>query len=204
LTYTVQVADTHGGTTSQNVVVTVTGTNDQPTIVAGSTTATGAFGEASNTTGSTASDSATGSIAFADVDLSDAHTVSQAAPSFSWSGGTLSAGQISALTSASTLALTKTDSTGTGSGSVAWNYSAQDKSFDFLAATQTLTVTYAVTVDDGHGGTTSQNVVVTVTGTNDAPVLAADVSGPHAITELAGTGNATADTAIGSLTFTDV
>ena len=67
------------------------------------------------------------------------------------------------------MALTKTDSTGIGSGSVAWNYSAPDKTFDFLAAGQTLVVTYAVTVDDGHGGTATQNVAVTITGTNDAP-----------------------------------
>ncbi|MGY8684338.1 VCBS domain-containing protein, partial [Bradyrhizobium sp. UFLA05-153] len=185
--YAVTVDDGHGGSTSQNVVVTVSGTNDSPTIVAGSTTATGAFNEAAGVTGLTASDSANGSIAFADVDLSDAHTVSQADPTFSWSGGPLSAGQISALTSASTLALTKSDSTGTGSGSVAWSFSAQDKTFDFLAAGQTLTASYVVTINDGHGGTTTQNVVVTITGTNDAPVLAADASGPHGITEAANT-----------------
>ena len=167
--YTVTVSDGHTGTVSQDVTVTITGANDAPTIVAGSTTATGAIGELAATTGSTTLDSANGSIAFTDVDLIDSHTVSQAAPTFVWSGGTLSAGQIAALTSASTLALTETDSTGTGAGSVAWNYSAQDKTFDFLATGQTLKVTYAVTVADGHGGSTSQNVVVTVTGANDAP-----------------------------------
>ncbi|KRQ08298.1 beta strand repeat-containing protein [Bradyrhizobium manausense] len=203
VTYAVTVDDGHGGTTSQNVVVTVTGTNDQPTIVAGSTIATGAFSEASNTTGSTSTDSASGSIGFADVDLSDAHTVSQAAPTFSWSGGTLSAGQISALTSASTLALTKTDSTGTGSGSVAWTYSAQDKTFDFLAAGQTLTVTYAVAVEDGHGGTTSQNVVVTVTGTNDAPVVT-DTGGSTTWTEASGTGANTPVLIDSGVTVSDV
>src|SRR5207302_94509 len=117
----------------------IAGANDAPTIVAGSTTATGSITEVANTTGSTATDSSTGTIAFADVDLSDTHTLSQAAPTFSWSGGSLSASQITALTSASTLTLTETDSTGTGSGSVAWSYGAQDKSFDFLAAGQTLT-----------------------------------------------------------------
>ncbi|MGY4608900.1 VCBS repeat-containing protein [Bradyrhizobium sp. USDA 4474] len=203
LTYTVQVADTHGGTTSQNVVVTITGTNDAPSIVAGSTTATGAFSELSGQTGSTTADSASGSIAFADVDLSDSHTVSQGTPSFAWSGGSLTAGQISALTAASTLTLTQTDSTGSGSGSVAWGYSAQDKSFDFLAAGQTLTATYAVSINDGHGGTTSQNVVVTITGTNDTPVITSGAQ-TGAITEVAGqTGSTTNDTASGAVTFTD-
>ena len=171
VTYNVTVDDGHGGSSTQPVTVIITGTNNAPTIVAGSTTATGAIGEIAATTGSTTSDHASGSIAFADVNLSDTHTVSQAAPTFAWSGGTLSAGQIAALTSASTLELIKTDSTGTGSGSVAWNYNAQDKNFDFLAAGQTLTVTYAVTVDDGHGGSAVQNVVVTVTGTDDAAVI---------------------------------
>src|SRR5258706_1977796 len=194
--FTVTVSEGQGGTATQRVTITINGTNEAPTISGGSTTGTGAFSEAANPPAWTATDGANGSIAFADVDLSDAHTVSQAAPIFAWSGGTLSAGQISALTSASTLALTKTDSTGTGSGSVAWNYSAQDKTFDFLAAGQTLAVTYAVTVDDGHGFTTSQNVVVTVTGTNDAPVIGGVSTG--AVTE---DGPLTAG---GALTITDV
>src|SRR5262245_49271987 len=172
LTFTVQVADGNGGFATQDVKITVLGAEDVPTITAGSTTATGSFSERTGVTGSTALDTASGSIAFADVDLSDAHTVSQTAPTFSWSGGTLSASQIATLTSASTLTLTRTDSTGTGSGSVAWGYSAQDQTFDFLGAGQTLTITYQGTINDGNGGTAIQNVVVTVTGTADARVIA--------------------------------
>ena len=65
-----------------------------------------------------------------------------------------------------------TDTTGTGlGGSDAWSFSAQDKSFDYLAVGQTVTLTYTVQVDDGHGGITTQNVTITVTGTNDTPVI---------------------------------
>ncbi|SFJ80520.1 VCBS domain-containing protein, partial [Bradyrhizobium sp. Gha] len=203
VTYTITIDDGHGGSVTQPITITVTGTNDQPTIVAGLTTATGAITEAAGTNGSIAADTASGLIAFADVDLSDAHTVSQGVPSFIWSGGSLTAGQISALTNASSLALTKTDSTGSGAGSVAWSYNAQDKTFDFLAAGQTLTATYAVSIDDGHGGTTSQNVVVTITGTNDVPVITSGAQ-TGAITELAGQlGSTTSDTANGAVTFTD-
>ncbi|MGZ6080309.1 MAG: hypothetical protein ACXWK4_05815, partial [Myxococcaceae bacterium] len=46
-----------------------------------------------------------------DVDLTDTHTVSQAAPAFTWSGGTLGSSQQTALTAASTLTLNETDST---------------------------------------------------------------------------------------------
>ncbi|WP_347951913.1 VCBS domain-containing protein [Bradyrhizobium sp. SSUT77] len=204
LTYTVRVADAHGGSTSQNVVVTITGSNDAPSIVAGSTTATGSFSELSGQSGSSTTDSASGMIAFADVDLSDTHTIGQGTASFAWSGGSLTAGQISALTSASTLTLTKTDSTGSGSGGVAWSYSAQDKSFDFLAAGQTLTATYAITIDDGHGGVVSQPFTITVTGTNDTPVITSSAQGA-ALTELASTtGSNSADSASGAVTFTDV
>ena len=206
VTYNVTISDGHGGTASQPVTLTVTGTNDAPTIVAGSTTATGAISELANTTGSSASDSASGTIAFKDVDLDDTHSVSQAAPTFSWSGGTLSAGQQAALTTASTLALTKTDSTGTGSGSVAWTYAANDATFDFLAAGETLAVTYAVTIKDNNNATATQNVTLTVTGTNDAPtIVAGSTTATGAISELANTtGSSASDSASGTIAFKDV
>ena len=201
LTYTVQVDDGHGGIVTQPVTITITGTNDSPTITAGSTTATGAITELAATTGSSTSDSSTGSIAFADPDLSDHHSVTPSGPAFAWSGGSLSAGQITALTNASTLKLTETDSTGTGSGSVAWNYSAADKTFDFLAAGQTLTITYALTIADGHGGSVVQNVVETVTGTNDAPsIVASATDATGAFTH----DDHRPDTANGSIGFADV
>ena len=43
----------------------------------------------------------------------------------------------------------------------------------YLAAGQTATETFTVTVSDGHGGTVDQLVTVTVTGTNDAPTISA-------------------------------
>ncbi len=79
---------------------------------------------------------------------------------------------------------TLADTTGTGTGgSDAWTFSAQDKSFDYLAAGETLTLTYTVQVDDGHGGVVSQPVTITVTGTNDTPVITSDAQA-GAITEL--------------------
>ena len=89
--------------------------------------------------------------------------------------------------------------------------SLTDNSFDFLAAGETLALTYTATVEDGHGGSVSTPVTVTIHGTNDAPAVAADVSGPdssnlHATIEVADTtgDTVTADTASGSLAFTDV
>jgi hypothetical protein len=71
-----------------------------------------------------------------------------------------------------------------------------DKNFDFLAAGETLTIVYNVTVTDDNGVSVTQPVTIIATGTNDAPVLAADASGPHTTTEGLNT--------TGTLTFTDV
>ena len=67
-------------------------------------------------------------------------------------------------------------------GSVDLSFSAASTAFDYLAKGQVLTLTYTVAIDDGDGGVTPKTFVVTVTGTNDAPVVAAtDVTG--AVTE---------------------
>ncbi|TCJ20869.1 flagellin, partial [Halomonas sp. GDM18] len=44
----------------------------------------------------------------------------------------------------------------------------------YLAADETLTLTYAVTVTDTAGATDTQNVVITITGSDDAPVISTD------------------------------
>src|SRR5437867_1482340 len=53
-----------------------------------------------------------------------------------------------------------------------------------LQAGQTLTQLYDVTVDDGHGGTASQTVTITITGTNDAPTITS-VTQAGSVTEIA-------------------
>jgi VCBS repeat-containing protein len=127
----------------------------------------------------------TGTIAFTDVDLTDAHTVSAVA------GGT---GYLGTFTPS-----ISNVSTGDGTGEVTWNFSVPDSALDYLAAGQTLTQTYTVTVNDGNGGTDTEIVTITLTGTNDAPVLTVDATG--SVTEDASNPNLT-DT--GTLSFTDV
>jgi VCBS repeat-containing protein len=198
VTYTVTIDDGHGGTVSKLVTVTITGTNDAPAIVADSTTATGSLTENAQGTYDTTS----GTIAFQDVDLNDSHTVTKDAASFAWSGGTLSAAQQTALASASTLTFVKSDSTGTGAGSVDWTYKVTDSAITFLAVGETLTVTYTVTVDDGHGGTASQLVTVTITGTNDAPtIVTSSTTATGSLTENA---QGTSETVSGTIAFRDV
>ena len=102
-------------------------------------------------------ETAHGTISFADADVTDAHVVSYTTPAGSSYYGTF------------TPTLTH-DTTGTGvGGSVDWTFTVNDSAIHFLAANQTLTQTYTVTIDDQHGGLVTQDVVVTLHGVNDAP-----------------------------------
>lgn len=162
---------------AQTASLDVAAVNDAPTLVPGSTTATGVLTERAGTTGASTLNTTSGTITFADVDLADVHLVSQASPSFVWSAGALSTAQQSALAAAGTLALAATDSTGAGAGTVAWSYSAPDKTFDFLAQGATLKATYNVTIDDNHGGKATQAIALTVIGANDVAAISGTAAG---------------------------
>ena len=79
---------------------------------------------------------------------------------------------IQAAIAASSFTITNTDdSTGSGTGQITWSFSAADNKFAFLGQGETLTLTYAVQVADSQGSITTQPVTITITGTNDAPVI---------------------------------
>jgi VCBS repeat-containing protein len=188
LTYAATVDDGHGGVTTKPFTVTITGTNDAPVVAVDTSGAAGsslhAITELANTTGSTTHlDTASGTLAFTDVDLTDTHAVSPHAPAFSWSDSNgdplvLTIAQQNALTAASSLALELHDSTGTGFGSVDFTYSAADSNFDFLAAGQKLTITYDVTITDKNNAASTQPVTITITGTNDTPTILSETNAP--------------------------
>jgi VCBS repeat-containing protein len=160
IVYNVTVTDNNGVSVTQPVTVIATGTNDAPVL------AVDASGPYTVPEGL----STTGRLTFIDVDLNDHHTVSTSVASATWSGGaTLPSGLAAALLGA--LSTTTTDSTSSGSGSIAATFSVADSAFDFLAAGQTLTITYNVTVTDNNGVSSSQPVTVVINGTNDVPVI---------------------------------
>ena len=72
--YTVTVSDGHGGTVPQDVTVTITGVNDAPTIVTGSTTPAAVSPRTPVVDAGNIGTS--GTITFQDVDLIDTHTAS--------------------------------------------------------------------------------------------------------------------------------
>ena len=138
------------------MAVAVTGSNDAPALAA----------DASGPHTVTQGLITIGTLTFTDVDLNDHHTVSTSVNSATWSGGaTLPSGLAAVLAGALSTTVSEL-----GSGSIAFAFSAGDSAFDFLNASQTLTITYEVTVTDNNGVSSTQPVTVTITGTNDAPV----------------------------------
>ncbi|GEM_PF-821924 len=201
ITYSYDVVETDANgvelsRTSTTATITITGVNDAPII--DSAAQSGAIVETADTNPDLDPTDATGQITFDDVDLSDVPTASILAGA-SQTGGTatLSLAQEAALLD--NLSLSVVTDNVDGSGSVDWTYAAPNAEIDFLAAGETVELTFTVQIDDGKGGTDTQDVVITITGTNDAPILSVDTAG--AVTEDASTPNLTDS---GTLSFTDV
>lgn len=166
-TYDVSVDDGQGGVAVEMVTITLIGTNDAPVIgvggVVGGVTeiADGAPGENETLL------SAAGVIAFSDVDLADQHIASATLVSATDSLN----GAIAGL---GALSVTINDvATGDGAGLVSWSFEVEDSELDFLAAGQTITQTYDVSIDDGQGDVAVETVTITLNGTNDAPMILA-------------------------------
>jgi T1SS-143 domain-containing protein len=148
-TYAVTINDGKGGTTTEDVTVNI---NDHAPVITSGAQAGSVTEDAHSPT-----ETASGAVTFTDADATDTHTV-MVTPAANGYFGTLTAVEVA-------------DSSGGGAGTVDWTYSVNDAAIQSLAAGQTVTQTYAVAVNDGHGGTASQNVTITLHGTNDAPVL---------------------------------
>ena len=149
-----------------------------------------------------------GAVTFNDVDLSDLEASSITNTAVSPDAGQRLRPDHGAARRAGQCLLDRHGShdTVSGDGSIAWTYSISDGALDFLGANDVVTLTYTVQADDHNGGTTSQNVTITVSGTEDAPTL---TSGTQAatVTEIAddATGENTAThTVSGAVTFNDV
>ncbi|WP_085899332.1 VCBS domain-containing protein [Kiloniella majae] len=150
--YTVTVDDGHSGTTQQDVMITLHGTNDAPVITSEASEGTvtemrdGAIGE--NQT----EHRATGTISFSDADITDDHRI------------TFTADQENYLGRFSPV-LNQSD------GTINWTFSVEDSALNYLGREESLTQIYRVTIEDGNGGSVTENVVITIEGANDQPVV---------------------------------
>ncbi|MBR9858277.1 MAG: DUF4347 domain-containing protein, partial [Gammaproteobacteria bacterium] len=59
-------------------------------------------------------------------------------------------------------------------GTLSWTFDSGDETFGYLGVGEQLVLTYTLTADDGNGGTATQNIEITITGNNDAPVAEND------------------------------
>src|SRR5205807_2632457 len=147
VSYSVPVSDgtAAGGTHSLSFVVP--GTNDAPVLSA--ITQPGSVAELAN---ASAQDLApiSGTLPVNDLDVGDTFTGSiSGTPTLVWSGGALTGTQITALTAAMVtgkLSFTAGVSSNGGAQTIGYTYDASAANLDFLAAGQTVTVTYAVQV----------------------------------------------------------
>lgn len=202
LTYDITVSDGHGGTAVQTVAVVVTGTDDKPVI---NITPVATVTEQANHTLSLFPDTAHIAVNFADADLTNTnYTASVVAVSASGvTTGILPDG----LGTAELLAFFNVDNvvkaSGSSTGTINTTFAAPDLAFDYLAAGEHLNITYTVKLDDHAGGVTTQNVVVTVVGTNDKPVYLSGPETAHLAEDhnVSPSGNLTAQ---GDLLFADV
>ncbi|WP_455611314.1 VCBS domain-containing protein [Cloacibacillus porcorum] len=186
-----------GSTDTHEITVTITGTNDTPAISLGAGDA--ANGSVTETDAShlTVSDTLT----VTDADISDTVNTSVTLKSVGGNGNITgnipSNDELLKMFTTETSGLTDT----TTEGKITWTFDSGDKTFDYLSVGETVELTYTVTVDDGHGGTVTQDVVVTVHGSNDTPVISVG-AGDSTGKELTENGAGLTDN--GTLTLTDL
>src|SRR5207245_1199095 len=138
--FTVKVADNHGGFATQVVTIDIVGTNDAPVITSGAQS--GNVSEADDLPA--ASMSASGQVTFSDGDASYTHSYSVSA---------------AAAPLVASTALFRS-----------WSYTVSDSgAVDALAAGEHLADSFTVKVADNHGGFATQVVTIDIVGTSDEP-----------------------------------
>jgi len=170
------VTDSHGAVAHQTETVTITGSNDAPTVAAALTTAAtegGASVPVNLLAGAT------------DVDNGEAATLAVGNVSYAVDGGTASA--------TPPVGLSRTGAT--------LSVDPTDPAFDHLAQGQTTTIVVSYDVTDSHGAVAHQTETITITGTNDAPVIVPSATTATGL--ISSTAGATVSTG-GTIAFADV
>ncbi|MDO6788789.1 VCBS domain-containing protein, partial [Cobetia marina] len=165
--YTYVIRDADGDTSSTTLTITINGRNDGPAISVNS----GDSASASLTETDSAL-STSGTLSVTDVDLSNSVTPSVTSVSSNGDTGALDNDDLLALLGVDTGAIIDDENT---EGTLNWTFdsSAAGESFDYLSAGESLVLTYTVTVTDTAGATATQDVTITIQGTNDAPMVTA-------------------------------
>jgi VCBS repeat-containing protein len=183
------VTDGSGGTDSKNLVVAFTGVNDRPDLGAlGGDSAAPILPETNSGL------SGSGTLTATDR---DADPLTASLTNFSKSGTTAGLGSSDAALQAM-FTIPAAPFSG-GANSLGWNFNSGAENFNYLAQGENLILTYRVQVTDGVLASSAQDVVITISGANDAPVLAAIA--PQAYVDTAGNDSFVQFT--GTLSLTD-
>ncbi|WP_405278078.1 VCBS domain-containing protein [Cobetia sp. Ld8] len=163
--FTYVITDADGDTSSTTFTVNINGRNDSPDI-----TVESGDSIAASLTETDSALTATGTLSVSDVDLSQTVTPSVTSVTSEGNTDTLSNDDLLALLGVDTGTIIDS---GSDEGVLNWTFdsSTVDDSFDYLTAGESLVLTYTVTVTDSEGGTDDQEVTITITGTNDEPVV---------------------------------
>ena len=147
------VTDADGDTATAVVRVTIHGRNDAPVLLGAESTGLA------------------GAIRFRDVDLRDVHQATVGAPAFGGPGaGQAPAGGFGALSAT----MVENPADADDSGRLEWRFTPDQEALRSLGQGVTVTQTHQVTLTDAAGEGFTQEVTVTLTGVNDAPVAADD------------------------------
>ena len=155
----------------------------------------------------------TGTITFTDQDLGDSLSLSvtgDANATYTPSGGAEGtvpndpAVNVSALIASGAISFSDNSLTSTGGlQTIDWTYDPDAADLDWLAEGDTLTLTYTAQINDGAGKVGSQDLIITISGTNDVPTIDS-ATNPATIDEIAGDSSAqNIPATTGTITFTD-
>src|SRR5438034_1378072 len=155
--FTYTNSDSHGGSTASTLTVTVTGSNDAPVAVA----------DVAAATEDALPNTVNGNVLTNDTDVGsiDTHTVS------ALSGGTDDGTTITKVGTYGTLVITK------ATGAYTYTLANGQANVQALANGQQVSDVFTYTNADNHGGSNASTLTVTVTGSNDAPVVTSAVTG---------------------------
>ncbi len=145
VTVSYNVKDAYGAVAPQSATIVINGTNDTP-MVSGTLSSTAAEGAATYTMNLLAGAS--------DADDGETATLSVANVSYSVDGVAVPSTPAGVSLTGGTLSVDPANG-----------------SFDHLAAGQSSTIVVSYSVKDAQGASAAQNATITITGTNDAPVL---------------------------------
>ncbi|MCK9507104.1 MAG: VCBS domain-containing protein [Pigmentiphaga sp.] len=149
------------GTATETITVTITGANDAPYVTSNAAAAQGSVVEAGiDASGNPIGNpTATGTLTADDADAEDD------AASLNWSlsnGGNSATGIYGSLTL---------------NAAGEWAYSLNNTQADGLKAGETRSETFTAVVTDAQGASTQQVITITITGSNDAPVISGAATG---------------------------